>query len=130
MKILIASDIHGSAYWCEKLVEAFKREGADRLALLGDILYHGPRNPLPQGYAPAKVVELLTPLAQKITCVRGNCESEVDQMVFAFQLLFGLRDHVCRRNKHTPFARTQGGAAHGKGRCVPHGPHPRAFERR
>ena len=84
MKILIASDIHGSAYWCEKLVEAFKRESADRLALLGDILYHGPRNPLPQGYAPAKVVELLTPLAQKITCVRGNCESEVDQMVLPF----------------------------------------------
>lgn len=84
MKILIASDIHGSAYWCEKLVEAFKRESADRLALLGDILYHGPRNPLPCDYAPAKVVELLTPLAQKITCVRGNCESEVDQMVLPF----------------------------------------------
>ena len=84
MKLLIASDIHGSAYWCEKLAEAFKSEGADRLVLLGDILYHGPRNPLPRDYAPAKVVELLTPLAGKIICVRGNCESEVDQMVLPF----------------------------------------------
>ena len=84
MKMVIASDIHGSAYWCEKLVRAFEREGADRLVLLGDILYHGPRNPLPDDYAPAKVAGLLAPLAPVITCVRGNCESEVDQMVLSF----------------------------------------------
>ena len=84
MIILIASDIHGSAFWCAKLTEAFEREGADRLLLLGDILYHGPRNPLPEGYAPQEVVGLLTPLADKIMCVRGNCDSEVDQMVLPF----------------------------------------------
>ncbi len=84
MKLFIASDIHGSAYWCKKLTDSFAAEGAERLALLGDILYHGPRNPLPQDYSPEKVVALLTPLAGKIICVRGNCESEVDQMVLPF----------------------------------------------
>ena len=59
MKFLIASDIHGSAYYCEKLVERFKEEKADRLLLLGDILYHGPRNDLPKDYAPKKVIEML-----------------------------------------------------------------------
>lgn len=84
MKIIIASDIHGSAYWCKKLTEAFEKEGGDMLILLGDILYHGPRNPLPDEYSPKTVVELLAPLAGKIVCVRGNCESEVDQMVLPF----------------------------------------------
>ena len=65
MKFIIASDIHGSAFWCEKLVKAFEDEKADRLLLLGDILYHGPRNPLPDGNAPKEVVSLLTPLSEK-----------------------------------------------------------------
>ena len=86
MKIIIASDIHGSAYWCKKLTQAFEAEGADRLALLGDILYHGPRNPLPEDYSPKDVVELLAPLADRIICVRGNCDSEVDQMVLPFNV--------------------------------------------
>ena len=86
MKIIIASDIHGSAYWCKKLTQAFEAEGADRLALLGDILYHGPRNPLPKDYSPKDVVELLAPLADRIICVRGNCDSEVDQMVLPFPI--------------------------------------------
>lgn len=86
MKILIASDIHGSAKWCEKLLEQFVREGADRLALLGDVLYHGPRNPLPDQYAPQRVCEMLNPLADKIIAVRGNCDSEVDQMVLNFNV--------------------------------------------
>ncbi|MCM1438572.1 MAG: phosphodiesterase [Roseburia sp.] len=86
MKLFIASDIHGSAVWCEKLVNAFKKEGADKLVLLGDILYHGPRNPLPEGYAPQKVFDMLNPLADKIIAVRGNCDSEVDQMVLAFNV--------------------------------------------
>ena len=86
-KILIASDIHGSAYWCEKLINAFTAEQADTLLLLGDLLYHGPRNPLPDGYAPQKVAALLSGVKTKLVCVRGNCDSEVDQMVLDFPML-------------------------------------------
>ena len=84
MKLLIASDIHGSAYWCRKLLEVYQQEQPDKLVLLGDILYHGPRNDLPRKYAPKAVIALLSPLAEKILCVRGNCEAEVDQMVLPF----------------------------------------------
>ena len=84
MKIIIASDIHGSANWCGELLNAFCREHADMLLLCGDILYHGPRNPLPDEYAPMKVAEMLGSVKEKIICVRGNCDSEVDQMVLPF----------------------------------------------
>ncbi len=84
MKLLIASDIHGSAYWCRKLLEVYETEKPHKLVLLGDILYHGPRNDLPREYAPKAVIALLSPLAEKILCVRGNCEAEVDQMVLPF----------------------------------------------
>ncbi|MBQ4569207.1 MAG: phosphodiesterase [Ruminococcus sp.] len=87
MKWLIASDIHGSAYYCRKLLAAFEREGADRLLLLGDILYHGPRNDLPRDYAPKEVIAMLNPLADRLLCVRGNCDTEVDQMVLSFPIL-------------------------------------------
>lgn len=87
MKWLIASDIHGSAKWCRKLLECYRAEGADRLLLLGDLLYHGPRNDLPEEYAPKQVIEMLNGLRQDILCVRGNCEAEVDQMVLAFPVL-------------------------------------------
>lgn len=87
MKWLIASDIHGSAYWCEKLLEAYQDEQADRLLLLGDVLYHGPRNDLPEQYAPKKVIAMLNPMKDSILCVRGNCEAEVDQMVLEFPVL-------------------------------------------
>ena len=87
MKWLIASDIHGSAYWCEKLVEAFREEQADRMLLLGDVLYHGPRNDLPDGYAPKQVIAMLNAMKDNILCVRGNCEAEVDQMVLDFPVL-------------------------------------------
>lgn len=87
MKIMIASDIHGSALWCGQLLEAFHREQADRLLLLGDILYHGPRNDLPEGYAPKAVIEMLNGEKDKIFCVRGNCDTEVDQMVLEFPIL-------------------------------------------
>ena len=87
MKFLIASDIHGSAPQLEKLLAAFAREGADRLVLLGDILYHGPRNDLPEGYAPKACIALLSPLAERILAVRGNCDTEVDQMVLPFPIL-------------------------------------------
>ena len=87
MKYMIASDIHGSAYYCEKLIDCYKRERADRLILLGDILYHGPRNDLPEGYAPKKVIPMLNELKDEIFCVRGNCDTEVDQMVLDFPIL-------------------------------------------
>ena len=87
MKYMIASDIHGSAFWCREMLKAFEREGADRLILLGDVLYHGPRNDLPEEYAPKKVIEMLNPLAQKILCVRGNCDADVDQMVLKFPIM-------------------------------------------
>lgn len=81
MKWMIASDLHGSVYYCKKMVEAFEREGADRLLMLGDLLYHGPRNDLPRDYAPKEVIPMLNGLKNKLCCVRGNCEAEVDQMV-------------------------------------------------
>ncbi len=102
MKWLIASDIHGSAFWCEKLIEAYKAEKADRLLLLGDILYHGPRNELPEGYAPKAVIEMLNGMADEILCVRGNCEAEVDQMVLKFPVLADYA--IIAQGKTTIFA--------------------------
>ena len=73
MKWRIASDLHGSAYYTKELLEAMEREAPDRLLLLGDLLYHGPRNDLPRDYAPNEVIAMLNPLAEKLPCVRGNC---------------------------------------------------------
>ena len=87
MKYLIASDLHGSAYWCRKLVETVKAEQPDRILLLGDLLYHGPRNDLPREYAPREVIAMLSGLKEKIIAVRGNCEAEVDQMVLPFSCM-------------------------------------------
>ena len=114
MKWMIASDIHGSAYWCERLIEEYRREKADRLLLLGDLLYHGPRNDLPEGYAPKKVIGMLNELKDSILCVRGNCEAEVDQMVLSFpvmadyallsvkeRLVFATHGHLFN-NSHLP----------------------------
>ena len=84
MKLLIASDIHGSAYWCGKLMEVMEEFQPDHLILLGDLLYHGPRNDLPRDYAPKQVIPMLSKYADKIIAVRGNCEAEVDQMVLPF----------------------------------------------
>lgn len=113
MKYFIASDIHGSAFYCRKMLEAFSREQADRMLLLGDILYHGPRNDLPKEYAPKEVIAMLNPLADRIFCVRGNCDTEVDQMVLDFpvlsdyclvsekgRLIFATHGH--QFNLHTP----------------------------
>ena len=87
MKLMIASDIHGSAYYCRKMIEAYKREEADRFLILGDILYHGPRNDLPKEYAPKEVIAMLNPMKNEFLCVRGNCDTEVDQMVLEFPIL-------------------------------------------
>ena len=87
MKLMFASDIHGSALWCKKMLDVYNREKPDKLCLLGDILYHGPRNDLPQGHAPKEVIQLLNPLRNELICVRGNCDTEVDQMVLDFPVL-------------------------------------------
>ncbi len=86
MKLLIASDLHGSAYWTGRLCDAMVREGAGRLLLLGDILYHGPRNALPREYDPKRVAEMLNQIKDRILCVRGNCDSEVDEMMLDFPI--------------------------------------------
>ena len=87
MKLMIASDLHGSAFYCRQLLAAMEREQPDKLLLLGDILYHGPRNDLPEGYAPKEVIAMLNPLREQLLCVRGNCDTEVDQMVLDFPIL-------------------------------------------
>ena len=118
MKFLIASDIHGSKYYCEQLLSAFRREKADKMLLLGDLLYHGPRNDLPRDYEPKKVIELLNSLKNHLFCVRGNCDAEVDQMVLSFPvladycllsagktLIFVTHGHLFNENNLPPLAK-------------------------
>lgn len=117
MKFLIASDIHGSAYYCDLLLKAIGTEKANRVLILGDILYHGPRNDLPKDYAPKKVIEMLNPLKDKLLCVRGNCDTEVDQMVLKFpimadysviplgdRLIYATHGHVFNENNLPPMS--------------------------
>lgn len=87
MKLIFASDIHGSVLWCEKMLAVYEREKPEKLCLLGDILYHGPRNDLPEGFDPKRVISLLNPMRNSLLCVRGNCDTEVDQMVLDFPVL-------------------------------------------
>ncbi|MGX8716274.1 MAG: phosphodiesterase, partial [Lachnospiraceae bacterium] len=87
MRLLIASDIHGSAYYCRKLLERWEIERPEKMVLLGDLLYHGPRNDLPREYAPKEVIAMLNGISQELLCVRGNCEAEVDQMVLDFPVM-------------------------------------------
>jgi putative phosphoesterase len=87
MKLVIASDIHGSALYCRQLLDAWDREKPEEVVLLGDILYHGPRNDLPEAYDPKSVLGLLNERRDRILCVRGNCDTEVDQMVLNFPIL-------------------------------------------
>ncbi|MBQ9081508.1 MAG: phosphodiesterase [Clostridia bacterium] len=91
MKILVASDLHGSAFYARKLIERIAKESPERVILLGDLLYHGPRNDLPEGYAPKEVITLLSSLSPAPLCVRGNCEAEVDQMVLPFPVMDKFR---------------------------------------
>lgn len=101
MKYLICSDIHGSIDSTNKLIEVYKENNCDYILLLGDVLYHGPRNDLPKGYEPKKVIQALNPLSERILCVKGNCEAEVDQMVLNFKIhdfldldINGLKAHL------------------------------------
>ena len=105
MKYFIASDIHGSAKYCLLMLQRFAEEKADKLVLLGDILYHGPRNDLPEGYSPKKVIELLNPLKDKIICVRGNCDAEVDQMALDFPI---MADYIVIDGQELPIYATHG----------------------
>ena len=95
MKFVIASDIHGSAYWCGKLVEVIEEVKPEKILLLGDILYHGPRNDLPKGYAPKQVIPILSAYKDRILCVRGNCEAEVDQLVLPFPCMADCAQVFC-----------------------------------
>lgn len=81
MKYIIASDIHGSSYYAKLLVDKINEYNVDKVVLLGDVLYHGPRNPLPKEYDPMKVVDLLKSIKNKLIWIKGNCDSEVDEMV-------------------------------------------------
>lgn len=112
MKLMIASDIHGSAFYCDKMLNTFAKENPERLLLLGDLLYHGPRNDLPKNYEPKKVIQMLNGVKDKIICVRGNCEAEVDQMVLEFpvlsesllmfldnRLIFATHGHIYNKDK-------------------------------
>ena len=118
MKWMIASDIHGSAYYCRELLAAAQREEVDKLLLLGDVLYHGPRNDLPRDYAPKEVIAMLNGIKEKLLCVRGNCDTEVDQMVLEFPILadyailcvgerviYATHGHVYNENKLPPLQR-------------------------
>ena len=84
MKYVIASDIHGSAYYCKKLKERYMQEKAQKLILLGDLLYHGARNPLPREYNTLECAAILNSLKEEILCIKGNCDSQVDTLVLEF----------------------------------------------
>ena len=99
MNLMIASDLHGSAYYGRLLLEAFEREQPQRLLLLGDLLYHGPRNDLPRDYDPKQGIALLNSIKEYLLCVRGNCDCDVDQMVLEFPImaescLFYVENHM------------------------------------
>lgn len=115
MKYIIASDIHGSAYYCRLLKERFLQEKADKLLLLGDLLYHGARNPLPKEYSTLGCAEILNSLKDRILCVRGNCDSDVDTMVLEFPITaeycilpVGERTLVLTHGHRTPAALKKG----------------------
>lgn len=100
MKYLIVSDIHGGSKEAEFIINKFEEEKCDYLICLGDVLYHGPRNDLPENYAPKKVISLLNPYANKIICVKGNCEAEVDQMVLDFEILDSYDSYLNGKDCH------------------------------
>ncbi len=136
MKLMIASDIHGSSLYCEELLKRYNDEKPDKLLLLGDILYLGPRNDLPRGYNPKSVIAMLNNIKDEIICVRGNCDAEVDQMVLDFpimadysildldgRLIFATHGHIYNENNLPPMGRCDvllNGHTHIP-KCVSHG---------
>lgn len=102
MKLMISSDIHGSYYYCNKMVDVYNKENAKRLILLGDLLYHGPRNDLPKEYNPKQVIRILNDLKDDLICIRGNCDADVDQMVLEFPILAEYM--IMFLNEHMVFA--------------------------
>ena len=91
MKFIIASDIHGDINSTNRILSILKEEKADKLILLGDVLYHGPRNDLPAGYNPKMVISALNEIKDRVICVRGNCDAEVDQIVLDFPIMDTFR---------------------------------------
>ena len=94
MKRLVVSDVHGSKYYADKMLEIYKSEAPDKIILLGDLYYHGPRNSLPEGYNSQKVADILNSISDKILCVRGNCDSEVDEMISKFHFTENLQLYI------------------------------------
>ena len=136
MRIMIASDIHGSTKYCRAMMEAFERENPDRLLLLGDLLYHGPRNGLPVEYDPKQVLEMLNSLKDRILCVRGNCDTEVDQMVLDFPIMAeyctlflgnSCPDSEDRENKNRDASEDSHRGGHGRMVFATHGHHFHKF---
>jgi len=126
MKILFASDIHGSASAAEMVLSRFESENCDRLILLGDLLYHGPRNDLPDRYAPKEVIKLLNDFRVTPLCVRGNCDAEVDQMVLNFpiradSMLLPLEGDRCAFVTHGHLFNTECPPPHKPGDVLIHG---------
>ncbi len=99
MKIMFLSDIHGSVEYTTLALRKFKEEGATHLVLLGDLMYHGPRNPLTKEYGPSSVADLLNEYKDKIIAVRGNCDSEVDQMLLDFPIMNDYCEIILENNK-------------------------------
>ncbi len=97
MRLMIASDIHGSKTYMKRLMERFNAENVKQLILLGDLYYHGPRNPLPDGYAPSEVAKILNDISDKILCIKGNCDSEVDEMISKFHFTESIQ--LCINDK-------------------------------
>ncbi len=136
MKLMIASDIHGSSLYCEELLKRYDDEKPNKLLLLGDILYHGPRNDLPCGYNPKSVIAMLNNIKNEIICVRGNCDAEVDQMVLDFpimadysileldgRLIFATHGHIYNEKNLPPMGKCDillNGHTHIP-KCVSHG---------
>ena len=115
MRLVIASDIHGAAHWCARLMDALDACQPDRVVLLGDLLYHGPRNDLPADYAPKQVIEMLNGIAGQVVAVRGNCEAEVDQMVLDFACMADyalLVDPACDRDLFFTHGHVYGAGRH------------------
>ena len=104
MKILVVSDIHGSLYYARKINDIYKRENPEKIILLGDLYYHGPRNPLPEEYNPGEVCNILNSLKENIIAIKGNCDAEVDEMISEFE----LQNSVCMKLNGKKFLFTHG----------------------